>query len=249
MDCSSPISMNILLKIPAWLRSCIGTSIPHCNIYCNNPTVLRQTDLPPALGPDIIRIRCFSVNSISSGTTFFPCLARESCSNGCTAIVQSSNCVFSNAGFIPDICRENKLLARIKSISARNSYDCNTSGMEGRNRLENSTRIRIISLRSSPSSSRIRLLASTTSAGSINTVFPLADSSCTIPLIFRFNPGATGITRRPSRMVGVTSLSTTPSDWALRKMLFRERDMLFMVFASSRRIRASSEEALSFIFP
>lgn len=131
MDCSSPISMNILLKIPAWLRSCIGTSIPHCNIYCNNPTVLRQTDLPPALGPDIIRIRCFSVNSMSSGTTFLPCLARESCSNGCTAIVQSSNCVFSNAGFIPDICRENKLLARIKSISARNSYDCNTSGMEG----------------------------------------------------------------------------------------------------------------------
>ena len=28
--------------------------------------------------------------------------------------------------------------------------------------------------------------------------------------------GATGMTRRPSRMVGVTSLSTTPSDWAFR---------------------------------
>ena len=115
--------------------------------------------------------------------------------------------------------------------------------------MENSTRIRIISLRSSPSSSRIRLLASTTSAGSMNTVFPLADSSCTIPFIFRFNPGATGITRRPSRIVGVTSLSTTPSDWALRRIPFNEREILFMVFVNSRRIRASSDEALSFIFP
>ena len=35
--------------------------------------------------------------------------------------------------------------------------------------------MRIISLRSSLSSSRMRLFASTTSAGSINTVFPLAD--------------------------------------------------------------------------
>ena len=121
MDCSSPISMNMLLKIPAWLRSCMGMSIPHCSIYCNNPTVLRQTDLPPAFGPDIINMRCFSVSSISRGTTFFPCLERESCSNGWTAMVQSSKRVFSSAGFIPDICRANKLLARIKSISARNS--------------------------------------------------------------------------------------------------------------------------------
>jgi len=100
----------------------------------------------------------------------------------------------------------------MKSISARNSYDWSISGMEGRNVLENVVRIRMISRRSSPSSSRMRLLASTTSAGSMNTVLPLADSSWTIPLILRFSPGATGITNRPSRMVGVTSLSTYPSD-------------------------------------
>ena len=121
--------------------------------------------------------------------------------------------------------------------------------MNGRNWLENSIRIRIISRRSSPSSSRIRLLASTTSAGSMNTVFPLADSSCTIPFIFLFKAGATGITRRPSRMVGVTSLSTTPSDCALRNMLFKERDILPIVLASSLRMRANSVEALSLIFP
>ena len=137
----------------------------------------------------------------------------------------------------------------MKSISARNSYDWSISGMEGRNTLENSVRIRMISRRSSPSSSRIRLLASTTSAGSIKTVFPLADSSCTIPFIFRFSPGATGITRRPSRMVGTTSLSTYPSDWALRSILFSEREMLPIVLANSRRMRASSVEALSFILP
>ena len=235
--------------MPAWLRSCIGMSRPHCNMYCSNPTVFRQTDFPPALGPEMMRIRCFSSSSISSGITFFPCLARESCNSGCTAIVQSITCLFSKAGFSPVICSENKALARMKSISARNSYDSKTSGMDGRNKLENSIRMRIISRRSSPSSSRMRLLASTTSAGSMNTVLPLADSSCTMPFIFRFKAGATGITSRPSRIVGVTSLSTTPSDWALRRMLFNEREILPIVLASSRRMRASSAEALSFIFP
>ena len=202
------MSMKILPNRPTWLRSCMGTSMPHCSIYCSNPTVFRHTDLPPALGPDIIRIRRLRFSSMSNGTTFFPCLARESCNSGWTAIVQSNNCSFSRLGLILFVWMAKWLLARMKSISARNSYDCSISGIEGRRVLENSVRIRMISRRSSPSSSRIRLLASTTSAGSINTVFPLADSSWTIPLILRFNPGATGITNRPSRMVGATSLST-----------------------------------------
>ena len=46
-------------------------------------------------------------------------------------------------------------------------------------------------------------------------------------------------------MVGVTSLSTTPSDWALRKMLFKERDMLFMVFASFSTVLAVFENILA----
>lgn len=65
---------------------------------------------------------------------------------------------------------------------------------------------------------------------------------------FRFRAGTTGITSRPSRIVGATSLSTIPSDCALRKMLFSEREMLPIVLANSRRIRASSADALSFIF-
>ena len=82
------------------------------------------------------------------------------------------------------------------------------AGTCGRIMIEKSVRIRMISRRSSPSNSRILLFASTTSAGSMKTVLPVDDSSCTIPLIFRFNPGATGMTSLPSRMVGVTSLST-----------------------------------------
>ena len=89
--------------------------------------------------------------------------------------------------------------------------------------------MRIISCRSSISSSLTRLFASTTASGSMKTVFPLADSSCTMPLTLRFMAGATGITKRPSRIVGATSLSTTPSLWALRSMPAKMRDMLFSV--------------------
>jgi len=42
--------------------------------------------------------------SIEKGTTFFPCLASDSCNKGCTAIVQSSNCSFSMAGFRLLVC-------------------------------------------------------------------------------------------------------------------------------------------------
>lgn len=75
----------------------------------------------------------------------------------------------------------------------------------GRTLLVKSVRMRMISFLSSPSSSRTRLFASTTSVGSIKTVLPVALSSCTIPLILRFRVGMTGITSLPSRRVGVTS--------------------------------------------
>ena len=41
-----------------------------------------------------------------------------------------------------------------------------------------------------------------------------ADSSCTMPPIFRLYPGGTGITSRPSRSVGAASASTNPSAFA-----------------------------------
>lgn len=107
----------------------------------------------------------------------------------------------------------------------------------------------MISLRSSPSSSLTRLLASTTSVGSMNTVLPVALSSCTIPFILRFRVGMTGMTSRPSRRVGVTSFSTTPSLCAARSMPYSVREMLPSVFANSRRICSNSGVALSRILP
>ena len=105
------------------------------------------------------------------------------------------------------------------------------------------------SRRSSASNSRMRLLASTTSVGSMKSVFPEADSSCTMPFIFRFIAGATGITSRPSRMAGVTSFSTNPSLCADRSILYKVREMLLSVRARSCRICASSGDAVSRIFP
>ena len=123
------------------------------------------------------------------------------------------------------------------------------SGVRGRITLVNSVRILTISRRSSPSNSRIRLLASTTTSGSINTVLPLADSSCTIPLIFRLKAGATGIISLPSRIVGATSLSTTPSVCAARKMDCKLREIPLIVIVISRRIWDRVGEALSFTLP
>ena len=109
--------------------------------------------------------------------------------------------------------------------------------------------IRTISRFSSPSNSLIRLLASTTTSGSIKTVLPVADSSCTIPLIFRLNAGATGIINLPSRIVGETSLSTTPSLCAARKIDCKLREILLIVIVISRLMDCNSEEAESFTFP
>ena len=126
--------------------------MPHCNIYCNKPTVFqRQTDLPPAFGPEIMRIRCFLFSSISKGTTFPPCLASESLQQRCTAIVQSSNLFISIGGFQTIGLYGEITFARIKSISAKIRTTEGISGIDGRKTLENSVRMRIISRLSSPS--------------------------------------------------------------------------------------------------
>ena len=109
--------------------------------------------------------------------------------------------------------------------------------------------MRITSRRSSASSWRTLLFASTTSVGSINTVLPVALSSCTIPFILRFSCGCTGITNRPSRMAGAASLSTSPSRWAACSIVYNVREMLPWVFSKSCRIPANVIDAESFIFP
>ena len=249
MLCSSPMSMNMLPNTPVRERSPIGTERPHCSMYCTRPTVFRHTDLPPALGPEIISIRFSCVSVMSSGTTALPCLPSERASRGWTARIQSMWGRGSTHGSMPLVSRARAALALMKSMAASSLYDSSMGRTWGRTRAANSVSILIISRRSSASSSLIRLLASTTSAGSMNTVLPEADSSCTIPRMRRFRPCVTGITNRPSRMAGVTSLSTKPSLCAERSMPWSVRDMPPSVRASSRRIAASWGEALSFIRP
>ena len=51
------VSMKIFWKKPMCeLEYSVGGT-PHCIIYCTMATVLSVTDLPPALGPDISRMR------------------------------------------------------------------------------------------------------------------------------------------------------------------------------------------------
>ena len=217
---------------------------PHCNIYCNSPTVLRHTDFPPAFGPLIIKRRpeflfppfsvLFSLSKrMSSGTTCLSCFSSASCNNGWQACIQSRWGTPFTSGSKALVSLANSVFAYIKSICARKAYELRISVMCGRSSSLNTVRIRTISRRSAASSSRTLLLASTTSVGSMNTVFPVADSSCTIPLILRFTPGATGITSRPSRTAGVTSLSTNPSFWAACKIVYKVRDIEPSIFDRS----------------
>ena len=60
----------------------VGMSMPHWNMYCNRPTVLRQTDLPPALGPEIIRMCLAGVRVAVNGTMDLPSFRRAFSSSG-----------------------------------------------------------------------------------------------------------------------------------------------------------------------
>ena len=82
IDCSSPMSIIMFWKTPTVLLSPMGIDSPHCTMYCNSPTVFRHTDLPPALGPEMMRRRLSLTSMMSSGTTFLSCLASERCSSG-----------------------------------------------------------------------------------------------------------------------------------------------------------------------
>ena len=121
--------MKMLLKMPKTLLCATGTGMPHWNIYCNRPTVFRQTDLPPAFGPEMSRMRCFCVRVISNGTTLRGSSSRcsilyvsnFSCKSGCTAMAQSSTCLSSILGSVLFVMMAHFALARMKSICARNS--------------------------------------------------------------------------------------------------------------------------------
>ena len=161
------MSSIMLSKTPTWEVSPSGTDSPHCTIYCSNPTVFRQTDLPPALGPEIMSIRLSLLSVMSRGTTRFPCFSSEIRSKGCIACPQSITAVDCTVGSIAEKVRESAAFAWIKSMLASNWYEWIISSTWGLISFATSVKIRIISRFSSASKLRIRLLASTTSVGSI----------------------------------------------------------------------------------
>ena len=88
-------------------------------MYCKSPVVWRQTDFPPALGPEITSIRLSVVRPILSGTTFFPAFLNKRYSRGWTAFCQLIPGLSDNEGLIPLMLFANNALALIKSINPR----------------------------------------------------------------------------------------------------------------------------------
>ena len=256
MLCSSPMSIIMVSKTPIVLFSFIGTLSPHCTIYCSSPTVFRHTDLPPALGPLMMRIlgcmpslSSLPVRVMSRGTMSLFWRFKELRNRGWHACTQSICGWDSTSGSMALNSCANCVLACMKSISPRNFILSNMPSTSGRISSLTSESIFIISLFSSASSSRNLLLASTTAVGSRKRVFPVADSSCTMPLILRFMLGGIGMTSRPSRIAGVTSFSMRPSCCAFRSIELSVCDTEPAAFFSSPLIWKRALEAESFMWP
>ena len=81
-DWSSPMQTSSLSKIGSSELSEVGMSIPHWNIYCSRPTVFRQTDLPPALGPEISSILLSGFRFTLRAEILFPSFFRLFSSKG-----------------------------------------------------------------------------------------------------------------------------------------------------------------------
>ena len=145
--------MQILSNTGNSLISPAVTGKPHWNIYCTIPVVFRQTDLPPALGPEITNI-CFSLSScISSGTSSFFSRLRVCASNGWNAFRNTILSSSETMGLPALFSTAQRALARTASISARYSPATAMGSASGRSSSVNSVKRRTISRRSAYSSS------------------------------------------------------------------------------------------------
>ena len=211
MDWSSPMLTIILSKTGSSDASDVGMSIPHWNIYWRSPTVFRHTDFPPALGPDMRRMCLAGLRLAVRGTMAFFSLRSALSRSGWRALRRLSSPLSDITGIPAMKSSAICAFAIMKSISPRYLAPPRRSGIYGRRKSVNSRRIRRISLCSEKRSSFIWLSSSTTSAGSMNAVFPVADSSYMNPAIFFLFAALTGISIFPSRTDTPVSLSTMPS--------------------------------------
>ena len=155
----------------------VGMSMPHWNIYWSSPTVFRQTDFPPAFGPEIRRMCFAGVRDAVRGTISFFSFLRALSRSGWRALRRFISPLSEITGIPAMNSRATCALAMMKSISPRYLAASRRSGIYGLMNSVNSSRMRRISRCSENLSSFIWLSNSTTSAGSIYAVFPVADSS------------------------------------------------------------------------
>ena len=176
---SSPIESIICSKTGSSEVSEVGTSMPHWNMYCSSPAVLRHTLLPPALGPEMSRM-CFSgFSSREMGTIFRPSPASAFSSSGWRAFRSTSRPSSEITGIPAVYSMAVRAFAIMKSSSPTNSAATSRSGTYGRRKSENSISMRSISSSSSPRSSWISFSSSITSSGSTKAVFPVDEISYT----------------------------------------------------------------------
>ena len=148
---------------------------PACPIKQNSPTVFKETVLPPVFGPVTInkeksRPKCTSIGTTLSAAIrgWRPCLISIKRSSG-------------KRGLVAFICLASIALAKIKSNSVRIRWSCSTKKLCSAVWLLKSANTLSISSCSSRSNSRISLFNLTTEFGSIKSVAPVADWSCSIP--------------------------------------------------------------------
>ena len=164
---------------------------------------------------------CFSgVNVTVSGTICFPSLWRERSRRGCLALRRFISPFSEMIGIPATKSRDVWALAIRKSSSPMHLAPFSKSGTDGLIQSLKSYNIFAISLVSAKWSSFISFVISTISAGSMNVVFPDEDSSYTKPCIFLLLAELTGMSILPSRITMAASLSTSPSLWALRRIMF-----------------------------
>ena len=194
-------------------------------------------------------MRLSSPNLKSSGVICFPCPLIFCSSSGCRASIQSNIGSSVSSGITQLYSWLKIALALMKSSNPRSRHAMVRFGISGLRIFVKASRILLISRLSAYSNSLISLLVSKISAGSMYTVCPVADSSWMKPRSSRLSAARTGITGRPSRMVISAVLSVQPEFFASTRILCILWSMELCLRLMSRRISASSAEALSGISP
>ncbi len=199
MLCSSPMSASTLPKTDTSLFSSAGIKRPHMAIRVKRPIVFSVTVLPPVLGPVITSVSKLVPSSMSVGTTLS--LSMRGCLALCSSILPS----LFNLGLVAFIEYASEALAKTTLSFTAVLYPCSVPPANFATSPESSKSILSISFFSSDLSIFTALFASTAPIGSMKTVEPLDDVSCTRPFTSPLYSAFTGTTNRPLRMVTMGS--------------------------------------------